>query len=285
MAGNKGAIIGIGIIGISALAWMSMKQPSATTNGELTPGGVPSYTDESDSSSGDNDWDAPDCSLAWDSSGNRVSNTWVSHGRLDMGPMTRSMCDLQGFRIRVYTDKRVYIAGEPIKVLFIKSYFENSGLKNEWRKWDTKTKAFGDTMSVMLGIKSTDGADLWRYQRTMGSKKSKDSVKSIGWNGDLKADGWISTSNTDVGQYELSFAGELGPYEWEGYGYQTCGASDCLHGGSKGECNNRKATSTKLITILPRDCSSPSSAESYKSESKVDLNAEHFIQSYVNNWM
>ena len=302
MAANKGAILGLGILGISAFAFMSMKQP---TSGELTPGGVPSYTSpDSDDSDDSDDWDTPDCSLAWNSNGSRINNTWVYHGSVSIDHWNRGSCDLNGFRIKVYTDKRVYIAGESIKVLILKSYYENDGSTNEWRPWTTQSKVFGEQLAFMLGLESTDGYPLYNWQWTKGKEIAKGNNEDNGWergnlddipmNGDLKSHGWpwtghgnlgvcqqtISTSNSDVGEFKVRFAGELGPYQ----SGSPCGASDCEHT-TGSDCNNRETESQKLITILPNDCNEASSAESYESESKVDLNAEHFIQSYMQNWV
>ena len=93
----------------------------------------------------------------------------------------------------------------------------------------------------------------------------------------------VTTSEGDIGEYELTFAVELGPYNTG----SPCGASNCLDPSvNDDDCNNRTTTSQKLITVLPRDCKNESSAESYKGEeSKNILRAEHFIQSYQQNWV
>ena len=307
MASNTGLIIGVGILGISALALMNMDTSTTST---LTPGGVPSYTTTdttttdttidttTDTTTDDsNDWDTPDCSLAFNSSGDRINNTWVYHGAVSIDNMNRWSCDLNGFRIKVYTDKRNYIAGEDVKVLILKSFYENDG-GAEWRPWTTHSKEYGERLAFYLGIESTDGYEFYNWQNTTNAKSLKKGgiPSDIDMNGDLKSHGWpwphnshenlgvcmltLSTSKSDVGDFKIRFGGQLGPYQ----SASSCGPSDCFTSGSG--CNTRESTSTKLITILPPDCKNESSAESTKkAETNNVWRAEHFIQSYQQNWV
>lgn len=305
MASNKGLILGVGILGISAIALMNMD--TSTTSSLPQSGGVSGTspnTDGDDNTDDADDWDAPDCSLVYNSNGERINNTWVYHGMVS-AEFSRSSCDLNGFRCKVYTDKRNYIAGESINVLILKSYYETD-YSNEWRPWSTQTKVFGEKLAFMLGLESTDGYNLYNFQHTIGKEIAKGAndddggwergnVDKIPMNGDLKSHGWpwtkhgnlgvcmltLSTSKADVGEYMVRFAGELGPYQ----SGSPCGASSCLHT-TGSDCNNREATSNKLITIITPDCKNESSAESNKqAESKNILRAEHFIQSYQQNWV
>tara|TARA_B100001564_G_scaffold359707_1_gene382527 strand:+ start:1793 stop:2710 length:918 start_codon:yes stop_codon:yes gene_type:complete len=305
MASNKGLILGVGILGISAIALMNMD--TSTTSSLPQAGGVsgtsPYTNGDNFTDSDDDDYQmnksSSECSMAWDSNGNRINNTWVYHGELYM-KFDRFSCDLNGARAKVYTDKRVYIAGEPIKILAFKSYWENRGHGDdeEWHPWFNDKKEYGERMSFLMGLESTDGNLLLNFGNHNGTKKSKDGsyLKNGQWDGDLKNDGLpyaeenrgitvksVTTSEGDIGEYELTFAVELGPYNTG----SPCGASNCLDPSvNDDDCNNRKTTSQKLITVLPRDCKNESSAESYKSEeSKNILRAEHFIQSYQQNWV
>ena len=299
MASKKGLVLGVGILGISALALMNMD--TSTTTSLPQAGGV---SGTSPNTNGDNFTDSDDevnkssaeCSLVWDSNGNRINNTWVYHGMVDIDKWDRATCDLNGFRCKVYTDKRHYIAGESIKILMLKSYYENDGRTDEWRPWARQSKVFGERLAFMLGIQSTDGYDFYNFQHTKGTEIMKGtesgSADDIELNGDLKSWPWLkenrgitmltlSTSDSDVGDYMLRYAGELGPYQRG----SPCGASQCLND-SKKDCNNREATSNKLISIHPSDCKNESSAESYKeAEGGNVLRAEHFIQSYHQNWV
>jgi hypothetical protein len=300
MASNKGLILGVGILGISAIALMNMD--TSTTSYLPQSGGVSgtspnitndNYTDDSDDS---DDWDAPDCSLAYNSNGDRINNTWVYHGGVSIDKWNRWSCDLNGFRIKVYTDKRTYVAGEDVKVLILKSIYENDG-GAEWQPWTTKGKMYGEQLAFFLGIESTDGYEFYNWQHTYGKSLKKGGIPDgVDLNGDLKSNGWpwghnnhenlgvcmltLSTSKADVGEFKVRFGGQLGPYQ----ATSSCGETACFTSGD--DCNTRESESTKLITILPPDCKQESSAESTKqAESKNILRAEHFIQSYQQNWV
>lgn len=301
MASKKGLVLGVGILGISALALMNMD--TSTTTSLPQAGGVSQTsgnTTSDDFTDSDDDFDKVDkssaeCSLVWDSNGNRINNTWVYHGMVDIDKWDRTWCDLNGFRCKVYTDKRHYIAGEPIKILILKCYYENDGTA-EWRPWTKQTKVFGERLAFMLGIESTDGYSFYDFQHTKGTEIMKGTERGdaddIELNGDLTSWPWkkenrgismltLSTSDSDIGEYMIRFAGELGPYQTG----SPCGASDCLNANDD-DCNNRERTSTKLIGIHPSDCKNESSAESYKeAEGGNVLRAEHFIQSYHQNWV
>jgi len=303
MASNKGLILGVGILGISAIALMNMDTSTTSTlpqaGGVSQSSGNTSSDNSTDTTTDDsNDWDTPDCSLAFNSSGDRINNTWVYHGAVSIDNMNRWSCDLNGFRIKVYTDKRNYIAGEDIKVLILKSFYENDGKNAEWRAWTTHSKEYGERLAFFLGIESTDGYEFYNWQNTTNAKSLKKGgiPSDIDMNGDLKSHGWpwsynnhenlgvnmltLSTSKSDVGDFKIRFGGQLGPYQ----SGSSCGPSDCFTSGSG--CNTRESTSTKLITILPPDCKNESSAESYKeAEGGNILRAEHFIQSYQQNWV
>jgi hypothetical protein len=303
MASNKGLILGVGILGISAIALMNMD--TSTTSYLPQAGGVSQTSgnttsdDFTDSDDYEMNKSSSECSMAWDSNGNRINNTWVYHGELYM-KFDRFSCDLNGARAKVYTDKRVYIAGEPIKILALKSFWENRGHGDdeEWHPWFNDTAKYGEKLSFLMGLESTDGNLLLNFGNHDGSKKSKDGsyLKDGQWDGDLKNHGLsyaeenrgititsVNTSDADIGEYELTFAVELGPYQTG----SACGASTCLDPSvNDDDCNNRKTTSQKLLTVLPRDCKNESSAESYKeAEGGNVLRAEHFIQSYQQNWV
>ena len=301
MASKKGLVLGVGILGISALALMNMD--TSTTTSLPQSGGVSQTsgnTTSDDFTDSDDDFDKIDkssaeCSLVWDSNGNRINNTWVYHGMVDIDKWDRRSCDLNGFRCKVYTDKRHYIAGESIKILMLKCYYENDGTA-EWRPWTTQTKVFGERLAFMLGIESTDGYSFYDFQHTKGTEIMKGTERGdaddIEFNGDLTSWPWLkenrgitmlslSTSDSDIGEYMIRFAGELGPYQ----SMSPCGASQCLNANDD-DCNNRERTSQKLIAIHPSDCKNESSAESYKeAEGGNVLRAEHFIQSYHQNWV
>ena len=112
MASKKGLVLGVGILGISALALMNMD--TSTTTSLPQAGGVSqtSANTTSDDFTDSDDYEinksSSECSMAWDSNGNRINNTWVYHGELYM-KFDRFSCDLNGARAKVYTDKRVYI--------------------------------------------------------------------------------------------------------------------------------------------------------------------------------
>ena len=321
MASKKGLVLGVGILGISALALMNMD--TSTTSSLPQSGGISqtSGNTTTDDFTDDDEMNksSAECSLVWDSNGNRINNTWVYHGMVDIDKWDRNTCDLNGFRCKVYTDKRHYIAGESIKILMLKCYYENDG-SAEWRPWTRQTKVFGERLAFMLGIESTDGYSFYDFQHTKGTEIMKGTERGdaddIELNGDLTSWPWLkenrgitmislSTSDSDVGEYMIRFAGELGPYQTGSF----CGASACLNANDD-DCNNRERTSQKLIGIHPSDCKNESSAESYKeAEGKKNcgcgqdpcitelakqakeaeggnvLRAEHFIQSYHQNWV
>jgi hypothetical protein len=170
-----------------------------------------------------------------------------------------------------------------------KKYYETDW-DNDWHKWKGQKKEYGEHMAFLMEVTSTDGYSLHDWQKTWGSSVDKSDVDI---SGDLKSansDGWhttygarmltINTSDSDVGEFYIRFMGELGPYP-----RSTCGSEKC-EGQTGDDCNNVEKTSQKLLTILPRDCKNESSAESTKqAESKNILRAEHFIQSYQQNWV
>ena len=146
---NTKMLVGLGFLGVAVYAYSQLEMPT-TTNGDLPPNGGGQYV--LPNGNGDDDTYGPDCSSMWDASGNRINDDWVSHGQQYFKDR-RYNCDLDGFDVRVYTDKSVYYAGEPIQVVVLKKYFETQGRSSDWHKWTNQNNPlYGERLAFLFGI-------------------------------------------------------------------------------------------------------------------------------------
>jgi len=260
---NTKLLVGIGFLGVAVYAYSQLEMPT-TTNGDLSPNGDDQYV--SPNGNGDDDTDALDCSPMWDASGNRINDNWVNHGEISFGPDKRRTCSLNGFDVRVYTDKLVYHAGESIKVLILKKYYVwNTIGEKKWKKWNNQRThrrhswATLEKLAFLLGVEGDKV--LKQFSPTNVTTVSLPSnFNSVN---DTEANTYgigvykIRTTSQDEGTYDLTFAAEVGPYK----SLSTCGGSQCL-ANSKKDCNVRKSTSSQKIVVLSKDCKNPPQASS-----------------------
>jgi len=260
---NTKMLVGLGFLGVAVYAYSQLEMPT-TTNGDLPPNGGGLYVPPN--GNGDDDIYGPDCSSMWDASGNRINDGWVSHGEISFGPDERRTCSLNGFDVKVYTDKLVYYAGEPIKVLILKKYYVwNSIGEKTWKKWNNQRKhrrhswATLERLAFLLGVEGDKV--LKQFSPTNVSTVALPS--NFNFVNDTEANTYgigvynVRTTSQDEGAYDLTFAAEVGPYK----SLSTCGGSQCL-ANSKKDCNVRKLTSSQKITVLSKDCKNPPQASS-----------------------
>ena len=278
---NTKMLVGLGFLGVAVYAFSKIEMPTTTNGGSLPQGGglyVPPNPDGNGDGNGDEgDIYAPDCSSMWDASGNRINDEWVNHGGQKMGAWNRSMCDVNGSDVKVYTDKSVYYAGEPINVYVLKRFYETQGWRSsnhEWRPWTTRKSYAGETIKFFLGLEG-DGilksfTDSGGITSSLPSSFDLLTPEEIAKYGVVKYR--ISTNSNSEGVYDLRFGTQLGPYQTG----STCGGYGCLSGSSK-DCNTRDTTSAIKIVVLSKDCKNPPQANS----------AENWIssQSFLTEWM
>ena len=257
---NTKMLVGLGFLGVAVYAYSQLEMPT-TTNGDLPPNGGGLYVPPN--GNGDDDIYGPDCSSMWDASGNRINDGWVSHGQQYFKDR-RYNCDLDGFDVRVYTDKSVYYAGEPIQVVVLKQYFETQGRSSDWHEWTTQNKKYGERLAFLFGI---EGDKVLRnFQYTPGSLYTLPSSFNLLSSSEREGYGVVKytvrTTANDEGVYDLRFATQLGPYNRTNL---ICGhKNNCLthkKSGSK-RCNIKETDSPRKITVLSKDCKNPPQASS-----------------------
>ena len=274
---NTKLLVGIGFLGVAVYAYSQLEMPT-TTNGDLSPNGGGLYV--SPNGNGDDDIHTPECSAMWDASGNRINDEWISHGQQQIGPWTRKTCDINGSDVRVYTDKRVYYAGEPIYVYVLKRYWQTPGLlssTHHWEKWTTQGSFKGETIKFFLGLEGDTALKSFdRYGATTSSLPSSFNLLTpaqIAEYGVVKYR--ITTHSNSAGVYDLRFGTQLGPYQLG----SRCGSSACLDGqySLTKKCNVLETDSLTKIVVLSRDCKNPLQASS----------AEEWIssQSFLTEWV
>lgn len=259
---NTKLLVGIGFLGVAVYAYSQLEMPT-TTNGDLSPNGGGLYV--SPNGNGDDDTYAPDCSSMWDTSGNRINDEWINHGQQQIGPWSRIWCDVNGSDVRVYTDKSVYYAGEPINVYVLKMYYQTPGLlhsSHHWEKWANRRSFRGETMKFFLGVEGdrvlksfTDSGGVTSSLPSSFNLLSPEQIEEYG-----VVKYRISTTSNSAGVYDLRFGTQLGPYQLG----SRCGSSACLDGQDSitKKCNIREMTSPTQIVILSRDCKNPPQASS-----------------------
>jgi len=272
---NTKLLVGIGFLGVAVYAYSRLDMPT-TTNGDLPPNGGGQYV--SPNGNGDDDIYTPECSAMWDASGNRINDNWVNHGQQYFKDR-RYNCDLDGFDVRVYTDKSVYYAGESIQVVVLKQYFETQGRSSDWHEWTNQNKKYGERLAFLFGV---EGDKILRtFQYTPGSLYTLPSSFNLLSQAEREGYGVVKytvrTNANDAGVYDLRFATQMGPYNKYNL---ICGhKNNCLthkNSGSK-RCNIKETYSSQKIVVLSKDCKNPPQASS----------AEEWIssQSFLTEWV
>ena len=268
---KTGAIVGVAVLGVAAIAWMNMERPDTTV---LPPSPAPpSLTPTNPSALQPT---VVDCSRVWNNDGERINNEWVELSTLGMGVWNRKTCGLNGARVKINADKTYYVAGETMNILIFKKYYVTDWAK-EWRDWCATTKYGDEYLSFYIGIEDLPSLHKLRnYGQYIGTKYS---WNNIAWGGALNQNdvaGYcavklsIPLTEDDVGVYKVTSKVVLGPYGV--VGVTNCGepSGECPSGRN---CNYRKETSTRRLTVLNRTCSEPpviengnSASENYASE-------------------
>ena len=281
-------LVGLGFLGVAVYAFSKIEMPTTTNGGSLPQGGglyVPPDPHGNGDGNGDGgDTYTPNCSLMWDASGNRINNEWIHLGSQKIGAYSnRQTCDINGSDVKVYTDKSVYYAGEPINVYVLKRYYETNW-KNEWHKWTHKKSFKGETMKFFLGLEGGDGVlksftDSGGITSSLPSSFNELSPDQIEKYGVVKYR--ISTNSNSVGVYDLRFGTQLGPYQTG----SSCGSSTCLDGtyAWNQKCNVRETISPTKFIVLEKDCKNPPQASS--AESRRSTHRGRFINPYTKREM
>jgi len=275
---NTKMLIGLGFIGVAVYAWSQLEvsptQLPPDDDGQYVlpgPGGIPTPDSDSDPQP------STECNAMWDASGNRINDEWINHGSQQIGPYhNRQTCDLNGSDVKVYTDKSVYYAGEPINVYVLKRYYEKDWT-NEWHKWTHKKSFKGETMKFFLGLEGervlksfTDSGGVTSSLPSSFDLLSPEQIEKYG-----VVKYRISTNSNSEGFYDLRFGTQLGPYQMG----SACGSSTCLDGqySTTKKCNVRETVSPTPIIVLSKDCKNPPQTSS----------AENWIssQSFLTEWM
>ena len=280
---NTKMLVGLGFLGVAVYTYSQLEMPT-TTNGDLPPNGGGLYVPPN--GNGDDDTYAPDCNSMWDASGNRINDGWVSHGQQQVGPWTRTTCDVNGSDVRVYTDKRVYYAGEPINVYVLKKYWETPGLlpsTHHWEKWTTERSFRGETMKFFLGLEGDNALKSFdKYGATTSSLPSSFDLLTPAQMAEYGVVKYrIATHSNSEGVYDLRFGTQLGPYQFG----SRCGSSACLDGQHSltKKCNVKDTTSLTPIIVLSKDCKNPPQASS--AESRRSTHRGRFINPYTKREM
>ncbi len=301
---NTKMLVGLGFLGVAGYAWSQLDVSPQT----IGPNNNPSYAsivtpyvinpdtgnthceDNNNCPEDDDDGSdglSSDCNTMWDASGNRINNGWVSHGQQYFKDR-RYNCDLDGFDVRVYTDKSVYYAGESIQVVVLKQYFETQGKSSDWHEWTNQNKLYGERLAFLFGV---EGDKVLRtFQHTPGSVYTLPSSFNLLSQAEIEGYGvvkyTVKTNTNDVGVYDLRFATQMGPYNKYNL---ICGHKDnCLthkNSGSK-RCNIKETDSSQKITVLSKDCKKSRqtiSAETFN----APQDSQNWIssQSFLTEWM
>jgi len=149
------------IIGIAALGGIgyylttqsadggSLGGGTTTSNTTVQPGGVvtpPGTTSSTDDDSG---------------SGTVIKKEWKKRGEVSKS-YSRSTCDLNGWKGKIYTESDTYAPGETIKFAVRAQYYETSG-DNDWWGYcgggDVPASWYGNDELIFTGIRVTSDED------------------------------------------------------------------------------------------------------------------------------
>ena len=176
---NKGALIGVVVVGGALAAYMMTKDKKPVTPTTLPDADDPAYvppangddngngTTEDDGQYGDDtDYIVPtasylkECEALWDSDGERALNAWNYVGAATKKEYQGDTKDIEGYAFRVYTDKKAYLPGETVRVLVKKQVFNTDGYDN-WeshansRGWGWGRAAPNQEITQRLSIRNT----------------------------------------------------------------------------------------------------------------------------------
>ena len=190
--------------------------PNATVdNGSCTyrPGDSPEeQADEEEEEEEQEEWDSA-CNDLWTSRGERKNNKW--HKIFELSDSVSDInCDVIALKAIVYSDKELYVQGEPITLLIFKKYGENetdSDYKTTWHKWGASSSLYAEPVDFRIGVRDNDETIfLQQYGRYLPSA-SFVSKGTYTLNGDLtgKSNLWdtysvvklvLSTTNVSISE-------------------------------------------------------------------------------------
>jgi len=159
---NKGALIGVIVVGGAIAAYMMTKDKKPATPTTLPddpndPAYVPpangddngddngDYTEDDGQYGDDTDYIVPtasylkECEALWDSDGNRALNVWNYVGSGTKKVKEGDTYDLEGYAFKVYTDKAAYLPGETVRVLVKKQVYNTDG----YAQWESHANSKG----------------------------------------------------------------------------------------------------------------------------------------------
>lgn len=199
MMANKGALIGILVIGGAGIAYAMSKQKETTplpqsggvvyTNprdNDDDPADEEDYTGQGD----DSDYIVPtasylrECEALWDSDGNRKQNHWrlIKTGqKIDNRTTVQSqVVDIEGYRFRMYTNKETYFPGETVRILVKKQLYNTAG-DNDWHSWTNAGSYKSEDVRQLLKVVNTTNDTV---------------LKDTGWgSSDVTRTGWVNKDN------------------------------------------------------------------------------------------